>query len=188
MINNKWLHGPTGFALPPIPTGFMRTDGIFHLSVTLDPQIGEEVVLIIHDSTDFIYQLAALSPFNFHTASVAVNTTYGPVYVFLFWVTDPTDRSRVFAGYDKPVNIANPITVDPWIKLSVQSHLHLFLVDANHEVQGFYEFQNNFGFDEAVDTISQLDSSRVLDFERSEREYFERYDLIDVIDMVRSKN
>ena len=38
-------------------------------------------------------------------------------------------------------------------------------------MEGFYEFENNFGFDEAVETILQLDASRV-DYNKAEQEYF----------------
>jgi hypothetical protein len=183
--NNKWRHGRTHFGLPPMPPGFMRSAGVFYLTVTLDPEVGEEVVIVIFDPTDFIYQLAELIPFRFYTGSLAVNTSYGPVFIFLFWVTDPTDDSKVFAGFDKPVDISRRLLIEPWVKLRDQTHLHLFLVDANHEVQGFYEFENVYGFDEAIDVIGQLDARTVLNFDAAQREYFQDYNVPELIDMVR---
>jgi hypothetical protein len=117
-------------------TGYMRSAGVFYLHVTLDPEIGEEVVLIVYDPTDFIYQLAEVTPFRFHAGSLAVNMSYGPVFVFLFWVTDPTDERKVFAAFDKPIDISNRSAFEPWIRLRDRSHLHLLLLDSDHEVQG----------------------------------------------------
>lgn len=184
-LNNKWIHGPTNFALPPVPSGFMNQAGVYYLHVTLDPEVGEEVVLVIYDPTEFIYQLAEVKPFRFHTASLAVNTSYGPVFVFLFWVTDPADERKVFAAFDKPVNFSKPEMIEPWIKLRDQTHLHLFLIDAEQEVQGFYEFENVYGFDEAVETISQLDTQRIQDFTMAQEEYFADYSVPDLLEMVR---
>lgn len=184
-MNNKWLHGKKDFVLPPPPAGIMKSAGVFYLHITLDPEIGEEVVLIVYDPTDFIYQLAELTPFRFHTGSLALNTSYGPVFVFLFWVTDPADERKVFAAFDKPVDISNRTALEPWIRIRDQSHLHVLLLDAYHEVQGLYEFENIYGFEEAVEMLSQLDPRRVLDFGKAQQEYFADYSLPDLVEMVR---
>lgn len=186
-INNKWLHGPTHIVFgSSMPERFVRSAGVYYRGITLDTEVGEEVILIIYDPTDFIYQLAKLRPFHFHTASLAVNTSYGPVFVFLFWVTDPTDEHKVFAAFDKPVDISKPEMIEPWVKLRDQTHLHVFLVDADQEVQGFYEFENVYGFDEAVETISQLDPGRVQDFAKAQQEYFADYSVSTLLAMVRA--
>ena len=67
--------------------------------------------------------------------------------------------------------------LEPWRQLARQTHLHLLLVGDGHEVEGFYEFENNFGFDDAVETIDQLDKSQMTDFAKAEQEYFETYSL-----------
>ncbi|MBX7107585.1 MAG: hypothetical protein K1X61_02955 [Chitinophagales bacterium] len=184
--NNKWIHGVTNLVMPPPPKGFMEVVGIYYLSLVLDKNVGEEVVLIIFDPTDFIHDLRAVEPFRFLTSSVAVNTNFGPVYSFIFWVAQANDVNQSFVIFDKPLDISRPTMIEPWRKLANQTHLHLLLVSKNYEVEGFYEFENNFGFDEAVDTISQLDATRVKDFAKAEQEYFNDYALEDLYKMVKN--
>ena len=186
VINNKWRQGHTHFALPEIPDSFMNSAGIYYLHATLDTMVGEEIVLIIYDPTDFIMELAELTPFNFQTGSVAVNTSYGPMFAFLFWVTHPLDERRIFAGFDKPVDISNPASIEPWMQLQRQTHLHLLLVDANYEVQGFYEFENFSSFDEGVKIISQLDPSTIVSQDNARREYFSNYGIAELIEISRT--
>jgi hypothetical protein len=183
--NNKWIHGERNFVMPRPRQGFMEEVGIYYLHLILDKNIGEEIVLIIYDPTDFIHDLAALKPFHFFSSSVAVNTSFGPVYSFIFWVTYPQDTEKSFAIFDKPVDLSKPQLIEPWIKLANQTHLHLLLVDKNYETQGFYEFENDFGFDEAVETISLLDKTRVKDNNKAEQEYFKDYSLPQLYEMVK---
>lgn len=183
--NNKWIHGEVNLVLPRPRIGFMKEVGIYYLHLVLDKNVGEEIVLIIYDPTDFIHDLRALKPFHFVTSSLAVNTSFGPVYSFLFWVADPKDPSKSFALFDKPVDISKPQLIEPWVQLANQTHLHLLLVGENYEVEGFYEFENIFGFDEAVEIISMLDSTRVIDFEKAEQEYFRDYSLLQLYEMAK---
>jgi len=172
--------------MPPPPKGFMEGVTIYYLSLTLDKNVGEEVVLIIFDPTDFIHDLRAVVPFRFFTSSFAVNTNFGPVYSFIFWVAQANDVSKSFAIFDKPLNISRPPLIEPWRKLANQTHLHLLLVDKNYEVEGFYEFENNFSFDEAVEIISQLDASRIIDYNKAEQEYFNEYSLKQLCETVKN--
>lgn len=175
--NNKWVHGVTNLVMPPPPSGFMQQHGIYYLSVTLDINVGEEVVLIIYDPTDFIHDLRAVVPFRFYMSSMAVNTNFGPVFSFLFWVCQPHDETKSFAIYDKPIDISKPHMLQSWSRLANQSHVHLLLVGENYEVEGFYEFENTYSFGEALETISELDASRVKDFNKAEQEYFNDFSL-----------
>lgn len=175
--HNHWTHGKTHLVLPPMPDGFMQSFGIYYLTCTLDPAVGEEVILVIYDPTEFINQIKQVDPFNFFVSSFAVNTSFGPVYSFLFWVANPKDIQKSFTILDKPVDISRPSLIEPWIRLANQSHLHLLLVGPNYQVEGFFEFENNFGFDNAVATIKQLDAARIIDYEKAEQEYFDSYSL-----------
>ncbi len=182
--NNKWIHGTTNLVMPELPTGFMQNSGIFYLTLVLDKNVGDEVVLIIFDSTDFIFELSAVVPFRFYISSVAINTSYGPIFSFIFYVTNPRDERKAFAVFDKPIDISKPQSFEPWIKLSGQTHLHLLLLDKNYEVQGFYEFENGSVFNEALEIISQLDAGRIIDFLKAEQEYLNNYSLLDLYAMV----
>lgn len=182
--NNKWIHGITNLAMPELPVGFMQNAGIFYLPLVLDKNVGDEVVLIIFDPTDFIFELSAVKPFRFYTNCVAINTSYGPIFSFIFYVTNPSDERKAFAVYDKPIDISKPESIEPWIKLAGQTHLHLVLLDKNYEVQGFYEFENEFDFNDPFEMISQIDSGRIIDFRKAQQEYFNNYSLPDLYTMV----
>jgi hypothetical protein len=183
--NNKWIHGNTNLVLPKLPIGFMNNYGIYYLTLTLDKNVGEEVVLVIYDQTDFIYELRDLKPFNFYMNSVLVKTNYGHVFSFIFWVTQPKNEKEAFAVFDKPVDISIQQQIHPWQKIANQTHLHLLLVNKGHEVVGFYEFDNLFGIEKAVDAILSLDATRNYDFEKAEKEYFENYGLEQLYDAVK---
>ena len=183
--NNKWIHGLTKIVLPPLPPDFMRNAGIFYLSLILDKEVGEEEVLIIFDPTEFIYKLRDVVPFNFYMSSVELNTSYGPVYSFLFWVTDPKDNHEAFAVFDKPIDISKPQLIRPWLKLANQTHIHLLLLDKNYETAGFYEFDNTFGFSDAIEIISKIKPDRVLDFVKAVNEYFNMFSLEELFEMVK---
>ena len=185
-LNNKWPHGKTNFIIPRPAKGVIESMGVYNLTVGLDKTIGEEVILIIYDPTDFIDQLKAVKPFRFNVSSLAVNTSFGPVFSFLFYITHPGDEKRSVAIYDKPLDISNPKVIEPWVKLANQTHLHLLLVDKNYDVQGFYEFDNDFCFDEAVDTIARLDATKVKDYQLAETEYFNNYELMELFEKVRA--
>lgn len=184
--NNKWIHGTTNLVMPELPAGFMLDAGVFYLPIILDKDVGEEIILIIFDPTDFIFELSAVVPFQFYKSCVAINTSYGPIFSFIFYVTNPSDEKKAFAIYDKPINISKPESIKPWIKLAGQTHLHLLLLDKNHEVQGFYEFENDSAFDEPLEMISLMDAGRIIDFPKAEQEYFNNYSLPDLFAMVRN--
>jgi hypothetical protein len=96
------------------------------------------------------------------------------------------DENKSFAIYDKPLDISRPTMVEPWRKLANQTHLRLLLLNENYEVEGFYEFENDFGFDEAVECISLLVASRVIDLAKAEEKYFNDYVLLDLYEMVKN--
>ena len=172
--------------MPELSADFMQNAGIFYLYLILDKNVGEEVVLIIFDPTDFIFELSAVKPFQFYTSCVAINTSYGPIFSFIFYVTNPMDERKAFSIYDKPIDISKPQSFEPWIKLAGQTHLHLLLLDKNYEVQGFYEFENVSVFNEAIEMILQLDAKRMIDFLKAEQEYFNNYSLPDLYAMVKN--
>lgn len=163
----------------------MEQMGMYYLTLVLDKDVGEEVVLIIYDPTDFIYDLKEVVPFRFNTASLAINTSFGIVFSFIFWISQPNDDDKSFAIYDKPIDVSRQQLIYPWVQLSNQTHLHLLLVGANHEVEGFYEFENSIIFAEAVENISMLSSKKIIDFAKAKQEYFDSYSLEQLFELVK---
>jgi hypothetical protein len=183
--NNKWNHGLVNLELPPIQEGFMTQPGIYYLSLTIDSSIGEEVILIIYDPTDFIHELKSVNPFRFYMSSFFVNTNFGPIFSFLFWVSQQNDENQAFCIYDKPLDISKPQSFESLNSLANQTHVHLLLVGKNYKVEGFYEFENIYSFDKALETISQMDASRVIDFKKAENEYFNEFSLDSLFKMIK---
>ncbi|MBS1553087.1 MAG: hypothetical protein JST15_13560 [Bacteroidetes bacterium] len=186
-FNNKWTHRDAGLVLPPPPDNFMHNSGIYYLSVALDEKVGEEVVLIIYDDSDFNNKLVNVKPFRFVMSSIAVNTNYGPVGVFIFSVENPLDKNIPFALYDKPVNIANYNMIKPWLELANQTHIHLLLVNKKYDVVGFYEFENTYNFEEAIDVFMQLKPENVVDFEKATEEYFRDFSLEYLTELIKNR-
>ena len=63
-LSNKWLHGKTTFAIPPLPPQFRTAEGIMPWNLVLDPKVGSEMVLLLLDRTPFILDLAKVRPFD----------------------------------------------------------------------------------------------------------------------------
>jgi hypothetical protein len=62
--------------------------------------------------------------------------------------------------------------------------LHLFLVDADGEQQGLWEFENCYGLTETIDFLEEA-SSRVemRDFGEAKRTFAEEHSIIDLFDI-----
>jgi len=176
-LNNKWKLGDVQFVLPELPDDFMVQDGIYYLRLVFDQSVGEEVTLIIYDTTDFIEELSRLKPFDFYCSGIAVETAHGPLLTLLFSVLDPNDTNSAFAIYDKPVDVSKPQLIEPWLQLAGQSHLHLLLAGKNHEIKGFFEFENNFGFESIAEIVKAIKPDITQEYSKAEQDYFDKYSL-----------
>lgn len=183
MKNNKWIHGKTNLVYPKQSVNLFRTAGIYYQHLILDTTVGEEVVLIIYDDTDFIYELAAVSPFVFNCRGMGIRTSYGTIGVLLFHVENPLRPGSAYAIYDKPVDITRDEMLQPWRELDNQTHLHLILLDKNLETAGFFIFENFGAFGENVQMFSELGKNQTVDFNKAEAEYYDRYSLEAMFEM-----
>ncbi|MGI8732803.1 MAG: hypothetical protein ACR2LM_05815 [Pyrinomonadaceae bacterium] len=57
--------------------------------LVLDPEVGNEVVLILRDGTDFMNKLKATKPFRLFVKTGFAKNQFGPLGCLLFWVQDP---------------------------------------------------------------------------------------------------
>jgi len=144
---NKWSLGKVQLEMPPLPDDFMKLHGLNSLHTILDKNVGTEVVLVIYDDTDYIYNLQKVNPFNFNVGTLVIETPYGPVGAFIFYIEDPGFKDKSIAIFEKPVNIANYNQMKPWLELANQTHVHIILVNKKYEVIGFYEFGNTYNFE-----------------------------------------
>ena len=175
--NNKWPEEVSHFVVPQTPPGFFTNPGIYHLQIKAFEEVGYETLLILYDDTDFINEIAAVQPFQFELSPFAVNTTYGPIAGFLFWVVSPSNRNEPFCLFDKPIDISKAYSLEPWKELAGQTHLHLLLLNKQQEIVDLFEFPNSFTFDEAIEIFQNLDKNRIVNYDMAENEYFDRYPL-----------
>lgn len=175
--NNKWTLGKVKLLMPPIPENFMKEAGLYCLHTTINKKIGTEVVIVLYEDTDFIYELKKAEPFKFSMSSLAIKTSFGPVGVFIFYFEDSKKNNESIAIFDKPLNIANYNHMKPWLELANQTHIHLILVNKKYEVIGFYEYENIYNFENSIDTFMKLNPEQVKDFNKALEEYNKTYSL-----------
>ena len=82
------------------------------------------------------------------------------------------------------INPAEPQHVNTWRRLANQTHWHLTLIGADNEVADFFEFENDFDLDIALDTM--LDTCRgmhVTDFMAAKNEFWKSFTVDDLYKM-----
>jgi hypothetical protein len=181
--NNKWQQGLAHFEIPTIQLSFLVSDGIYITPLVRDETIGEEMILIIFDQTDFIYELSNVIPFRFYIAGLGLNTSYGPLLSLFFYIKDPHNERVSFAIYDKPIDISNQIHIQPWVTIAKQSHIHLILIDKNYKIVNLFEFKNDFNIHKTLSCIPDLGPESVIDFNQAMQEYFNEYNLPDLFNL-----
>lgn len=177
-FHNKWPGGPVRFDYSQLPDDFANAEGILPLSVSLDPGIGTETVLLLIDRTDFVYDLAAIQPFNLMTKTGLVRTHYGPLMFAVFWIPTPGQPGVPFAAFECHINPLDQQQLLPWRDLARQSHWHLALLDKDHEQQNFFEFENVYNLDHGLDTaVEACAGMESIDFTMAKQEFCASYDI-----------
>lgn len=133
-------------ALPPLLEG---RSGIIPLRATLDPSIGPELVMAIFDHTTFVFDLAAIQPFELHLNTGVVRTSAGPVFFLLFWLRNPQGQ-QPFAMWDITLNPHDSAHMQRYWELAHQSHWHVCVLGLANEVLNMYQFENDFGLADAI--------------------------------------
>lgn len=179
-IRNKWRHGPTRFTLPSLG-GLDYSEGMLPFTVILDEDVGNEVVLIIRDNTEFMDQLKRVTPFTLKLKTGVARNDYGSLGFLLFWIENPGDGSEPFAAYDIYINPTQFDQLKLWRTLGSQSHWHLFLVGEGGQQEGCFEFENRYGLLEAVDNIEEACRGiEMVDFMEAKRVFVEEHSIMDL--------
>jgi hypothetical protein len=183
-LNNKWPGGPVRFDFTKLPSEFDSAEGMMPVPLTLDDRIGTETVLILFDPTDFIHQLAAARPFDLMMKSGMVDTDYGPLMFILFWIPNTEDPNEPLTAVECHVNPLDPQHMSTWRDLARQSHWHLFLLDADNQQQGFFEFENVYGLGETLDRVAEASQGmESVDFMLAKQEFCNLYDVSTLLKM-----
>jgi hypothetical protein len=157
-MDNKWTHGQAEFVLTTFPELLRGKEGLLPLDLTIDPQIGKEVALFLFDPTPFIYDIAALNPITLQLKSGLYNTSNGPLLFLLFYVPNPLEPHKMFAGYDCHVNPFDEDHLSIWRRLARQTHWHFVLVGEDGQLVNFYEFKNTYNLEETLNYTQQATS------------------------------
>lgn len=169
---NKWLHGPTQFQNLSLDSHMGVHDGFLPLPVILDPSIGEEVALFVRDQTPFMEKLRQINPFRLMLKSGCARNNFGAIIFLLFWVQNPLDYSEPFAAWDCYIDPKDAVMMRLWRALASQSHWHLFLIGTEDKQENFFEFENDYGLNEALDFMESACSNiETIDFNRAKEQF-----------------
>jgi hypothetical protein len=181
MLDNRFRHGRVHFELASILGS--AASGIRFETLTLDPDIGPEVALVLTDSSPFAHELKRHVPFELYLKCGGVNTSFGPI-LFLLWWMPPVYEGKPFALYEQLLNPAHPGTLKGLQEVSDQTHLHLLLIGSENELLDVYEFGNGFGLRELVPICEFACSKhRDMNFVSAKAEYNRDYDLMHLFKM-----
>lgn len=100
--------------------------------------------MIIKDRSSFVDRLAALQPFTINNKMLLFKTPYGSVLTMLYSVPTPGNEKKPFVFYEKYINIYNQDELKPYLKLTDQAYLHVFILNEACEIIETFEFENFF--------------------------------------------
>jgi len=183
-LNTKLTLGPGKFEVERFPATLAGQSGILPMPVTIDLTVGEEVGLYWLDPTPFIRELAGVRPFRLFTRGGLFSSAHGPLMWQLFYVPNPKPQPQPFASVECHINPSDSKQVSVWRRLANQTHWHLTLLGAGNKVADFFEFENVFGLEEALDTMERTcRGMRVTDFTAAKQEFWDRFTMDDLYRM-----
>ena len=176
MIDNRWKHGAVHLELSELPPILIASQGIKPISAILDVNIGEEIILLITESTSKAKEYEGRSITRFMLKVGLVNTSYGPVCFLLFYFPDPL--TGVQMTYEYTINPKDDQQLSVYEMLSNQKYWHVVIADDSGSVGNFFEFPNEYNLS---DTITQVKNTcqnmRVTDFIAAKSEYEREYSI-----------
>ncbi len=140
-LNNHWKHGSANFKLPPLPEGFL-TLGVKTLRATLDPEIGQEVILLIIEEPARARAYKRVNQFQFMVSSGTGQTPHGLLIWTLTTFTDST--SDELLSRQSLYNPSDASQVELLEGLQNQEFWHVLVTSEEGEVHGTYELPNQF--------------------------------------------
>lgn len=174
--DTKFTLGPGRFSVTSFPPALEGQSGLLPLPVTIDLTVGEEIALYWLDRTPFIREVARIRPFQFFIKSGLYHTDFGPLMWLLAYVPTPKPSPQPFAAMECHINPCECSQMALWRRLANQSHWHLTLLGAGNKVADFFEFENIFRLDGALDAVEQAcRGMHVTDFLAAKRQFSDRF-------------
>jgi CheY-like chemotaxis protein len=182
MFDNRFRHGKCHFELAGTSPATVEMSGARFEKVTLDEEIGPEIVLKLTDLTPFAHELKQ-KRFALRLKSGVVQTSIGPV-LFLFWWIPPIANGKPFALYEQILNPTHTGILEMLRQVASQTHLHLLLIGPGQELLDVYEFQSTFGLDNLIWVAENACREYCgMDFIAAKEEYDRRYKLMELFRM-----
>lgn len=181
-MDNKWRHGKVHFELPPLPPMLIASPGIKPISVILDNDVGQEIVLLMTEPIDKVKEYEGRDITRFMLKAGLVNTSFGPVCFLLFYFPDPLSGAQV--TYENTINPKDNEQLSIYEQLSRQRYWHVVIADDSGEVTNFFEFPNRYGLGETLQQVGNVcENMQVTDFISAKAEYESRYSIEQLLEM-----
>ncbi len=181
-MDNKWRHGKVHFELPPLPPTLIASLSIKPISVVLDNDVGQEIILLVTEPKNKVKEFEGRSITRFMLKAGLVNTSFGPVCFLLFYFPNPLTGVQV--TYENTINPKDHQQLSIYEQFSSQRYWHVVIADDSGEVVNFFEFPNEYGLG---DTLEQIDNvcrnMQVTDFMSAKAEYEHRYSIDQLLEM-----
>jgi hypothetical protein len=184
MLNNQWVHGRATFEAPALPAELRGMEGIAPMPATLDPLIGEEVLLCWIDKLPFMTRLVNVVPFDLRLKAGLARTSFGPLLFFVFYVPDPDRHGNPYVAVDVHVDPLQEAHLAKWEGLATQSHWHFVYLDENLRLVDLKEFPNTFGVAETLASVRAACKGQIGgSFDLAKSEFCGKYTVTDLLAM-----
>jgi len=184
MLQNKWRHGPTRFEIPDFGPVLDQFDGLMPFYVVLDPDIGQEVVLILRDRTDFINTLKATKPFRLFVKTGLARNQYGPLGFPAFLDSGP-EKSKRLRGRLRYVHKSDGRSPDTALRGSrFADSLAFDSCRSKRRARGLFEFENCYGLNGFVSSVRHgCKGILMMDFYRAREQFGRENSLREIFEM-----
>jgi hypothetical protein len=152
--------------------------GVHLNTLTLIPEVGPEAVLILREERKFLNELRELGPFTLNIKSGAVRTTAGPI-IFMIWWFPPIVSHTPYASYELLLSpLPTPGISQVIEEASHQTHLHMVILDENHEVIDVGEFENVYDLGALLSAAREIGTHlESYDFDKAKQAFFHEFSM-----------
>jgi hypothetical protein len=175
-MDNKWSNGKVVFELPHSLHRLLAAIGIKPIALILDETIGPEIVLLITEPEEQSKEFEGRDITSFHLKAGLANTSYGPVFWLLFYFPSPSTGEQT--TYECVVNPKDEQHLSYFRRLADQKYWHVVIATVEGEVINFFEFPNQYGLSETLQSINEVCVDRQMtDFEAAKSEYQAKFSI-----------
>lgn len=179
--NNQWNQGPIDLELPPLPSDLQGISGSLLQSGTFDPEIGEEVFLVILDTGFEWRDTEADEGGELRLKSGIAQTGHG-LLAFLLWVLFENDE-RV-AYFEQYLDPKNEETLRLLALAGEQEYMKVvFCNSGSGLVEDFLEYENVYELEELGASLAEMtDEAPEGSFEDAQQEFIDEYPVEDLLE------